>query len=94
MLSGGIRIWLAFEPVDMRLSFDGLAGRVANDRPSRRTRHASTVRRCSRLQPARGGALWRRSERQELDAYAAISPAPPLPTNGSSAIAPARSCCN
>jgi transposase len=28
MLSGGVRIWLAFEPVDMRLSFDGLAGRV------------------------------------------------------------------
>ncbi len=30
MLSGGTRIWLAFEPVDMRLSFDGLAGRVAH----------------------------------------------------------------
>ena len=29
MLSGGMRIWLAFEPVDMRLSFDGLAARVA-----------------------------------------------------------------
>ena len=29
MLSGGVRIWLAFEPVDMRLSFDGLSGRVA-----------------------------------------------------------------
>jgi transposase len=28
MLSGGMRIWLAFEPVDMRLSFDGLAARV------------------------------------------------------------------
>lgn len=28
MLSGGIRIWLAFEAVDMRLSFDGLAARV------------------------------------------------------------------
>jgi transposase len=28
MLSAGIRIWLAFEPVDMRLSFDGLAARV------------------------------------------------------------------
>lgn len=30
MLSGGVRIWLAFEPVDMRLSFDGLAGKVAH----------------------------------------------------------------
>lgn len=29
MLSGGVRIWLAFEPVDMRLSFDGLAARIA-----------------------------------------------------------------
>lgn len=28
MLSGGTRIWLAFEAVDMRLSFDGLAARV------------------------------------------------------------------
>jgi transposase len=28
MLSSGIRIWLAFEAVDMRLSFDGLAARV------------------------------------------------------------------
>jgi len=28
MLSVGIRIWLAFEPVDMRCSFDGLAARV------------------------------------------------------------------
>lgn len=26
----GIRIWLAFEPVDMRLGFDGLAARVAH----------------------------------------------------------------
>jgi transposase len=24
----GVRIWLGFEPVDMRLSFDGLAARV------------------------------------------------------------------
>ena len=30
MLSGGVRIWLAFEPVDMRLSFDGLAGKIAH----------------------------------------------------------------
>lgn len=29
MLSGGVRIWLAFEPVDMRCSFDGLAARVS-----------------------------------------------------------------
>jgi len=28
MLSHGMRIWLAFEPVDMRLSFDGLAARI------------------------------------------------------------------
>jgi transposase len=28
MLSAGVRIWLAFEPVDMRCSFDGLAARV------------------------------------------------------------------
>ncbi|MCZ2099244.1 MAG: IS66 family insertion sequence element accessory protein TnpB [Anaerolineae bacterium] len=26
----GVRIWLAFEPVDMRLSFDGLAAKVAH----------------------------------------------------------------
>lgn len=24
----GVRIWLAFEPVDMRLGFDGLASKV------------------------------------------------------------------
>jgi transposase len=30
VLSGGVRIWLAFEPVDMRLSFDGLAGKIAH----------------------------------------------------------------
>ena len=24
----GVRIWLGFEPVDMRLGFDGLAARV------------------------------------------------------------------
>ena len=30
MLSGGVRIWLAFGPVDMRLSFDGLAGKIAH----------------------------------------------------------------
>jgi len=28
MLSHGMRIWLAFEPVDMRLSFDGLAAHI------------------------------------------------------------------
>jgi transposase len=28
VLSGGVRIWLAFEPVDMRRSFDGLAACV------------------------------------------------------------------
>lgn len=28
MLNSGIRIWLAVESVDMRLSFDGLAARV------------------------------------------------------------------
>jgi transposase len=28
MLAGAVRIYLAFEPVDMRLSFDGLAGRI------------------------------------------------------------------
>ena len=28
MLSTGVRIWVAFEAVDMRLSFDGLAARV------------------------------------------------------------------
>jgi transposase len=26
----GVRIWLAFEPVDMRLGFDGLAAKVAH----------------------------------------------------------------
>jgi len=26
----GVRVWLAFEPVDMRLGFDGLAARVAH----------------------------------------------------------------
>ncbi len=26
----GIRIWLAFDPVDMRLAFDGLAAKVAH----------------------------------------------------------------
>ncbi len=26
----GVRIWLAFEPVDMRLAFDGLAAKVAH----------------------------------------------------------------
>lgn len=26
----GVRVWLAFEPVDMRLSFDGLAAKVAH----------------------------------------------------------------
>jgi transposase len=28
MLSQGMRIWLVFEPVDMRLSFDGLGARI------------------------------------------------------------------
>jgi hypothetical protein len=36
---------------------------LVNHLPSRRTRHASTVRQCARLEPARGGALWRRSAR-------------------------------
>lgn len=31
MLSGGVRIWLGFEAVDMRLSFDGLAARIAQE---------------------------------------------------------------
>lgn len=26
----GVRIWLAFEPVDMRLGFDGLAAKIAH----------------------------------------------------------------
>jgi transposase len=30
VLSTGSKIWLSFEPVDMRLSFDGLAGKVAH----------------------------------------------------------------
>ena len=30
MLSAGTRVWLCFEPVDMRLSFDGLASWVQN----------------------------------------------------------------
>ncbi|MCC6535718.1 MAG: IS66 family insertion sequence element accessory protein TnpB [Burkholderiales bacterium] len=30
MLSTGSKIWLAFEAVDMGLSFDGLAGKVAH----------------------------------------------------------------
>lgn len=29
-VGAGVRIWLAFEPVDMRLSFDGLAAKVAH----------------------------------------------------------------
>ena len=28
MLSKGVRIWVCLEPVDMRLSFDGLAARI------------------------------------------------------------------
>ena len=26
----GVRVWLAFEPVDMRLAFDGLAAKIAH----------------------------------------------------------------
>jgi len=52
-------------PCTYRIAFGPRAGQkgaeLANHLPWRRTRHASTVRQCARLEPARGGALWRRS---------------------------------